>query len=57
MFLLFGGDRKKKWDTLEHNGPLFPFLYEPLNILVIYQGKEVLLKPKAEELQTIYPKL
>ena len=57
MFLLFGGDRKKKWDTLEHNGPLFPSLYEPHNIPVIYQGKEVLLQPKAEELATIYAKL
>ena len=57
MFLLFGGERKKRWDTLEHNGPLFPPLYEPHNIPVIYQGKEVLLQPKAEELATIYAKL
>ena len=53
MFLLFGGERKKKWDKLEHNGPLFAPMYEPHNIPIIYKGNEVKLQLKAEELATI----
>ena len=57
MFLLFGGDKPKKWDKMEHNGPLFPPLYEPHNIPVIYKGDKIQLSAAAEEIATIYAKL
>ena len=38
-----GGDKKKKWDTLEHNGVIFFPDYEPINIPIIYDGKEIQL--------------
>jgi len=57
MFLLFGGERLKKWDTLEHNGPLFPDVYDPHNIPIIYKGNKVQLDAPAEELATLYAKL
>lgn len=57
MFLLFGGEKPKKWDTLEHNGPLFPPLYEPHNIPVIYKGSKIQQQPSAEEIATVFAKL
>ena len=36
----------QKWGTLEHNGVLFPPLYTPHGIPVLYDGKEVALTPK-----------
>ena len=50
------GGAKKKWDTLIHNGVLFPPNYVPHNIGVIYEGKEVHLDPEAEEIATLYAK-
>jgi DNA topoisomerase I len=44
-------DDSIKWDTLEHNGVLFPPEYEPLpkNINLMYEGKPVILHVEAEE--------
>ncbi|KAK9775734.1 hypothetical protein SCAR479_07550 [Seiridium cardinale] len=40
-----------KWQTLEHNGVMFPPAYEPLpkNVKLIYDGVPVVLQPEAEE--------
>ena len=35
-----GGNNDKKWDTLEHNGVIFPPEYEPNKTPIIYNGKE-----------------
>ena len=45
-----------KWTTLEHNGVLFPPPYVPHGIPLIYDGKEVILGPDAEETATLYAK-
>ena len=36
----------QKWRTLEHNGVLFPPLYVPHGIPLLYDGEEVTLTPK-----------
>ena len=44
-----GGDR---WTTLEHNGPYFGHIsdpYVPMNVNLIYDGKEYSLNSKEEE--------
>ncbi|KAH7069299.1 DNA topoisomerase 1 [Paraphoma chrysanthemicola] len=50
------GDGTKKWDTLEHNGVVFPPEYVPLpkNVKLIYDGVPVNLHPEAEEAATFY---
>jgi len=50
------GDGSKKWDTLEHNGVVFPPEYVPLpkNVKLIYDGTPVTLQPEAEEAATFY---
>ena len=50
------GDGTKKWDTLEHNGVVFPPEYEPLpkNVKLIYDGVPVSLHPEAEEIAGFY---
>ena len=48
----FGG--KYKWSTFRHNGVIFPPEYIPHKIPIIYQGKNIYLKPKAEEYATLY---
>jgi DNA topoisomerase-1 len=50
----FGG--KKKWDTLYHNGVLFPPEYEPQNIPLKCNGEDILLSPEAEEYAMLYAK-
>ena len=47
---------KKYWDTLTHNGVMFPEEYKPINVPIIYDGKEILLNPEAEEAATFYAK-
>ena len=44
-------DGTHKWETLEHNGVVFPPEYQPLpkNIKMKYDGKPVTLHPDAEE--------
>jgi DNA topoisomerase-1 len=50
------GDGTKKWDTLEHNGVVFPPEYTPLpkHVKLIYDGVPVSLHPEAEEAATFY---
>ncbi|KAK2463248.1 hypothetical protein APHAL10511_004903 [Amanita phalloides] len=45
------GDGSIKWQTLEHNGVIFPPPYEPLpsHVKMKYDGKEVDLPPASEE--------
>lgn len=51
-----GGVKKKYWDTLSHNGVLFPEEYEPINIPIIYNDKEIILNSDAEEAAVFYAK-
>lgn len=50
------GDGTKKWDTLEHNGVVFPPEYEllPKHVKLIYDGVPVTLQKDAEEVATFY---
>lgn len=50
------GDGSKKWDTLEHNGVVFPPDYVPLpkHVKLIYDGIPVSLHKDAEEVATFY---
>lgn len=50
------GGAKKKWNTLEHNGVLFPPEYIKHNIPVLYQGQQIILDQEAEEIATLYAK-
>ena len=45
-----------KWQFLEHNGPLFPPLYDPLpeNVKFYYKGNALKLSPLTEEFASIY---
>lgn len=51
----FGGGTKK-WNTLEHNGVLFPPEYKQHNIPIIYKGEKIYLEKDAEEVATMYAK-
>lgn len=55
IILQFGGT-KYKWTTLQHNGVIFPPLYKYNKIPLIYNGKEYILNPLAEEFLTYYVK-
>ncbi|XP_072259810.1 DNA topoisomerase 1 [Pyxicephalus adspersus] len=48
-----------KWTFLEHKGPVFAPPYEPLpdNVKFYYDGKQVKLSPKAEEVATFFAKM
>jgi DNA topoisomerase-1 len=50
------GDGTKKWDTLEHNGVVFPPEYAPMpkHVKLVYDGVPVSLQPEAEEAATFY---
>ncbi|KAK7472817.1 DNA topoisomerase 1 [Stygiomarasmius scandens] len=52
-------DGSVKWQTLEHNGVIFPPPYEPLplHIKMKYDGKEVDLPPESEEVAGFYAAL
>ncbi|KAI6624327.1 hypothetical protein MCOR08_007763 [Pyricularia oryzae] len=49
-------DDSIKWNTLEHNGVLFPPDYEPLpkNVKLYYNGIPLQLHPEAEEVATFF---
>ena len=51
-----GGANKKQWTTFEHNGVLFPPEYVPHKVPIVYEGKEIVLPPLAEEYATLYAK-
>lgn len=50
------GGASKKWNTLQHNGVLFPEEYQKHDVPVIYQGNSIVLEKNAEELATLYAK-
>lgn len=54
LSIQFGG--KKKWDTLYHNGVLFPPEYEPHGISLKCKGGDISLSPDAEEYAMLYVK-
>jgi DNA topoisomerase-1 len=54
LTLMFGG--KKKWDTLLHNGVLFPPEYKPHNIPIKYKDTHINLTKEAEEYAMLYVK-
>ena len=45
---------KVKWETLEHNGILFPPPYIPHRVPLLYDGQAVELSDEAEEVATFY---
>lgn len=45
---------KKYWDRLEHNGPLFPPLYQPHGVKMLYDGEPVDLNAEEEEVATFF---
>ncbi|KAK7941281.1 eukaryotic DNA topoisomerase I [Apiospora aurea] len=49
-------DDSTKWETLEHNGVMFPPPYEPLpkHVKLLYDGTPVTLHPDAEEVATFF---
>ena len=51
-----GKNNKKRWDTLIHNGPMFPIEYTPHHIPILYKNQKIELSPDAEEFATIYAK-
>jgi DNA topoisomerase-1 len=50
----FGGTCK--WNTLRHNGPLFPEPYNKHNTPILYDGREIILNSEQEEYATLYSK-
>ncbi|XP_030555540.1 DNA topoisomerase 1-like [Drosophila novamexicana] len=54
-----GSPSKVKWQTLEHNGPLFPGAYErlPENVHFLYDNCPIELTEQAEEVATFYAKV
>ena len=56
FFLEQLGGAEIKWETLSHNGVLFPPPYQPHKVPVIYQGRSIVLDPESEELATMYAK-
>ena len=48
-----------KWLTLEHEGPLFPPVYKPLqtDVKFYYKGKHIILSPLSEEIAGFYSKM
>ncbi|KAI9489240.1 hypothetical protein BDB00DRAFT_844483 [Zychaea mexicana] len=58
-----GGDKDEeadgsiKWTTLQHNGVLFPPVYEPHGVKMKYDGKPITLSPEAEEVASFFAAL
>lgn len=44
----------RKWETLAHNGVLFPPAYEPHGVKMLYDGVPITLTPEQEEVATMY---
>jgi DNA topoisomerase-1 len=47
-------ETEKKWDSLEHNGVLFPPKYQPHNIKIMYKGNQIDLNSFQEEISTYW---
>ena len=52
-----GGDEELRWHSLEHNGVLFPPMYEPHNVKIKYKGEPIDLTPEQEEVATFWAQL
>lgn len=50
----YGG--KRKWQTMSHNGVIFPPIYKPHGVPLIYKNEEIYLDPINEEIATLYAK-
>jgi DNA topoisomerase I len=50
------GDGTKKWETLQHQGVIFPPAYEPLpkSVKMLYDGKPISMHPDAEEVASFF---
>lgn len=49
-----GSGGGKKWNTLEHNGVIFPPPYKPHGVKMLYNGQPVDLTPEQEEVATMF---
>ncbi|KAJ0989750.1 hypothetical protein J5N97_008106 [Dioscorea zingiberensis] len=49
-----GSGGGQKWTTLQHNGVIFPPLYKPHGIKMLYNGQPVDLSPEQEEVATMF---
>ncbi|XP_042474493.1 DNA topoisomerase 1 beta-like isoform X1 [Zingiber officinale] len=49
-----GSGGEQKWTTLQHNGVIFPPLYKPHGIKMLYKGQPVDLTPEQEEVATMF---
>ena len=47
-------DSTKRWDSLEHNGVLFPPKYQPHHIKILYKGNVINLSSYQEEIATFW---
>lgn len=56
IFNIIGGSGKPQWNTLRHNGPMFPDPYVKLDIPVIYKGVEIKINESSEEYAYLYSK-
>nr|CAJ2472208.1 unnamed protein product [Leishmania braziliensis] len=45
---------ERRWETLSHNGVLFPPEYEPHGISIFYDGREFKMTPEEEEVATMF---
>ena len=55
LFQQFGGAKgDTKWSSFVHSGVMFPDLYKPHGIPILYNGIEVKLPALAEEYATLY---
>ncbi|PIA16948.1 DNA topoisomerase I [Coemansia reversa NRRL 1564] len=50
-------DEGPKWQTLEHNGVLFPPDYVPHGLPLVYKGAEIIMPPEVEEVATFFAAL
>ncbi|KAJ2691992.1 DNA topoisomerase 1, partial [Coemansia spiralis] len=48
------GDDGPKWQTLDHNGVLFPPEYVPHGVPLVYKGAAIALPPVVEEVATFF---
>ncbi|KAG5494075.1 hypothetical protein JKF63_01909 [Porcisia hertigi] len=48
------GKGERRWETLSHNGVLFPPEYEPHGIPIFYNGEEFKMTPEEEEVATMF---
>ncbi|KAG5468802.1 hypothetical protein CUR178_01638 [Leishmania enriettii] len=52
--LRIAGKGERRWETLSHNGVLFPPEYEPHGISILYDGHAFKMTPEEEEVATMF---